>query len=378
MTSPDFEASLVPLARPMPPMPNIWQASLVGALDPRWLPDAPTILEVLSPLVVVSDNPTRPAAFQRLTRHFVEQRKVAGFCFLVLRARTDRFLAMCLDAGFASPAFLPQDATLGDHRTKPLLELRSDIDDIVLACRDAFPERIKSGFQNGSATEIIEVLMEQSGCFYYSFNQVMFFAGIILLRLELYSSAGTYLTAAISGSPEDRDTIADEFAAGGALFGELLEDLITVTRILEEWRQLNPSFAYHLEPHVTMLSRVCFVHASFRRKFRCSLNGPDPAKNLRTLEVLEGIDRDILSVLNVLERYAFYSAWCRSFYNLACKVTGEQRISETDTHEAYLLVDIPNRRSPDSLRLDTEDEQIEAEAQQMKNLLTIYANSVSR
>jgi len=49
LTPADFEASLGALARPMPPMPHVWQASIARTLDPRTLPDPPNCLEVLSP-----------------------------------------------------------------------------------------------------------------------------------------------------------------------------------------------------------------------------------------------------------------------------------------------------------------------------------------
>jgi hypothetical protein len=121
-----------------------------------------------------------------------------------------------------------------------------------------------------------------------------------------------------------------------------------VTRLVETWRPLNPTFQFHLDPHVGVLTRICCVHASFHKKFRRALNGPDPDQN---------------------------SVWLRSLYNVVCKMIGDERISDDEKQEALLRVDIPRRMSSAGQldgQLDVEEEQIEAEAKQLKNLLSIY------
>jgi hypothetical protein len=143
------------LRRPVTPMNPIWQASIDGTLDPRNFPDPPYMIDVVSCLVKDPGPLLRPAAFQRLTRDLVEQRQAAKYCFFVLRARTDQFLIACRDAGISSPALLPLDPAQATGPVRRLLDLRRDLDETITLCRDAFPERIRAGMQNGSASDVV-------------------------------------------------------------------------------------------------------------------------------------------------------------------------------------------------------------------------------
>lgn len=227
------------LRRVMPPMPNVWEASHSPDFDPRLLPEPPILIDVLAPLLMGPDDPRRAQGFQKLTHYFLSERKTVTWVFHVLRDKVDRFLAACTEAGYQTPAALPNISTNDeaslralDTSTADLLRRRSELDSTILLTRAALPAQVKKGLSNGSAGEIVEALLHHSGSFWYAFNHVTYFSAIVLLRLELYSSCGVYLTMkAVKGSATessgyaDQDTLADEFGSGGTLFAEFLEDV---------------------------------------------------------------------------------------------------------------------------------------------------------
>lgn len=225
------------LSRWMPPMPHVWEASFSPSFDPRVLEEPPLLIDVLSPLFMVSNEPRRPAAFARLTEYFVNQRKTVTWVFLILRDQVDKFLAACHEAGYSTPAMLRavDDDTLFstmNFRTRELIRRRNQLDETIKLTRASFPPQIITGLESGNANDIVACLMEYSGSFHYAFNHATYFPAIVLLRMELYSSCGVYLTVSgvtDSGSNGDRaaqqDTLAEEFASGGRLFAEFLEDV---------------------------------------------------------------------------------------------------------------------------------------------------------
>lgn len=364
--------ALADLRRPITPTCAVWEASFDLLFDPRTVPDPPLMSDCLLGLLMDSADPARPAALATLSEHIISGRKLVPFCFYVLRDRVDLFLQACRDAGLATPAGLPIDpAAESDPKRLGLIQMREEINDAINACREAFPESVKSALKRGSASDVLAALMAPSGSFYYSFNHVTFIPAINLLRLELYSSCGVYLTMqAVQGAGEDwteQDTLADEFGTGGALFAEFLEDVLLFTRLIEEWRLLNPDFKNHIESSLTLVFRICLLHTSFYKKFkRSTLPG-------RSMDVLTQVERDMRACLDVLALYARRTPWAMAVYNLARKTVSEHRISVLELQEARQAVDFSRRPSltGEPMEVD-EDEAIEDEARQLQGLLGVY------
>jgi hypothetical protein len=364
------------LRRPMPPMPPVWESSFAGDFDPRGLAEPPTYEEMLMPLLADGDGPEVEAGFRSLTEHLAGERKAVAWCFMLMRDKVDRFLSACREAGVSTPVMLPLDGP-GDERTAPLLRTRKEISDKLLRLREAFPELVKQALKNGSAREIVAVLMEKSGSFYYAFNHVTYFPAIVLLRLELYSSCGVFLTyKAVQGAGEnqwaDQDTLADEFGVGGDLFSEFLEDVLLFTRLLEDWKELNPEFTHHLEANLVLIFRICCLHASFYKKFRRSFNQgllPQAAAE----DILNQVAKDIVACLSCLAQYAKISKWTSAVYVLAQKMANEQNISVMELHGIRQHIDLPEHDEA-SGEDETEEEEggIVGEARQLQNMLGVY------
>jgi hypothetical protein len=121
--------------------------------------------------------------------------------------------------------------------------------------------------------------MEHSANFYYSFNDSLYFAGIMLTPANgtAFQLRGVFV-ARRRMNRRIEDTIAAEFGNGGALFSGFLEDVLLSTRILEVWRQLNPTHKNHIDPHIVFVFRLFCVHASFFNKFWRARHGEHTAK----------------------------------------------------------------------------------------------------
>lgn len=368
------------LARPIPPMNGVWEASLDPNFDPRSvaLQDSPRMRDVVAPLLMDAEDPERPAALQRLTHYMLTQRKAVAYCFYVLRDRVDGFLVACREAGFPSPATLHLDASQAtDPRLQSLLQLRNSVDEAICTCRDAFPDSIKMGLRNGSASDVLAALVQHSSSFHYAFNHVTFFPAIVLLRLELYSSCGVYLTVeSHEGTGEGwhgttHDTLADEFGRSSQLFAGLLEDVLLFTRLLEEWRMLNPSFKNHLEATMTLAFRICCLHASFYNKFKKSINAGGSAAGSGT-EVLSTVESDMATCLNVLGMYARRAPWGQSIYNIAKKMSLGEAITLSELREVRQGPEYSKKPQEEPNGESAGRQTMEVEADKLRTTLGMY------
>jgi hypothetical protein len=145
---------------------------------------------------------------------------------------------------------------------------------------------------------------------------------------------------------------------------------LSFTRLLEDWQRLNPTLA---DMYIALIFRVCCIHASFHKKLRAASNTADPQHNLRTLEVLSQIERDMNVCLAILEQYADASPVALTVYNVALKTVMDQRITELEKAEVTMGVDIPIRKSGAGGLVEIEkDEQIDAQAKQLRSLRAVY------
>jgi hypothetical protein len=125
-----------------------------------------------------------------------------------------------------------------------------------------------------------------------------------------------------------------------------------------------------VDPHLPLVFQLFVVHASFHKKFRHAL---DPEQGARSLEVLSHIERDMNSCLMTLESISSNSTreWAHFVYEIACKISMDQRISELDKQKLWGKAERqPTGEMGEEVSL--EDVDLDAEAKQLNQLLTLY------
>lgn len=357
LASSSFDLSM--MARPGTPMPVTWNSSFDPNFDPRLAPSEPVMAEALAFLDMEPLDPRRPHLLLLLPQRFRSSRQLISWSYLALRGQVDSFLVACKHAGLATPAQLPRAGTpqcLDPFLPAPitaLLRMRDKIDANISQIISSFPEEIQQGLRDGSADALYAVCFASSGSSLHAFNTVPFFPVLAFLRMELHTSLGVALGAAISGPDADEtspmgasnssegtpsvvpppevsvEALAGELASGGPLVSSFIVEAIAYTRILEQLAALNQTFLNHTT--YLFAFKLCALHSSLLSRLRRST---DPAH----LSVLPDVQANISACLALLARYSASSRAGASLYSLALKML-EGKLFEWDEAEAAVYAD---------------------------------------
>lgn len=355
------------LERQVVPMPKWWKESFNENFDPRVAPRLPLLSDVFAFLRFQDpSDPQRLQSLSSLGQSLIEHRMALRWLDIVMRNQVDLFLVSCKKAGLSSPAELPIDQgivpggstfvnEIGLETMQHLLTQRQKVDDILLQIRSSYTEATKQALADSSAEKIIGQLVPYTGCYHTAFNSVTYFCSLILLRLELYSSLGVYLT----GSKEDitqlnseSEVLAHEYGRGGDLFLNFLEEAILYTQLLNNWTKLNPNFEHHIVSNITLIFRICCLHSAFARRFRRSLaSGDGSLGDQHPVDVLSQVTHDMTICLDTLARYSKRGVLGTSIYNLAQKIASDQKVDAAEVEEARWRKDIQTSEQVNDLSM---------------------------
>jgi hypothetical protein len=237
----------------------------------------------------------------------------------------DLFIAECLKAGVANPAMLPldNDGTLSPP-IRALLATRIELDRTICQTRAAFPDPIDDALKASDAIALLAVLTEEFGGT-VAVNMCLWFASIAMLRLELYTGLGVYMTPGCD-RVTDAQYLADPFS-GGQLYADLLAEAVSFTRLLEGLFSLNPTLDASGCGIIPLVFQTCCLHIAFRRRLMRTFQGAvgyseklNGSRTTDSHDIYASIDRDYRVCFNVLEAYAARFSFLMPLYRLACKI----------------------------------------------------------
>jgi hypothetical protein len=300
---------------PANPCNRVWKAMLeVEFLLPP-LSTPPTLLDGVRFLQFPSTSLLRQLHATKFTTMVMQYDKIVNWTLLILRNRVDLFLADCLRAGVASPALLPLEDNIWLYpQIRALLRQREELDATLLQTRAAFPDPVDAALRSSDASALLNVL-EASFGFQIAFSMCMFFPSIPMLRLELYTGLGVYMTPG-SDMLGDAQYLADPFSAGGPPYTELLAEAASYTRLLEGWISKNPTLEGHASAHSPLVFRTTCLHAALKRRLDRASETMEGGMH----EIRASIDRDCRICLVVLGAYAAKFSFLVPQYRLACKI----------------------------------------------------------
>lgn len=366
---------LTALQRQTTPWPKWWDASFDESFDPRMLPKAPIVADIFD-FMRYDDplDPRRLASLAGLGNAILENRMVLRWLDVILRSEVDQFIVNCYTSGVLSPAFLWDiGSTVNqiDSETRArLIAHRTKVDTLLLQVQASFTEPVKKALQESNAVDVFAQFFPHVGCFYTTYTTMSYIPTISMMRLELHSSLGVYLTIPQNGS--ESLSLADEYGFGGQLFTDFLSDVMLATRFFEDWQRINPTFKHHIMGPITLIFRLCCLHASFYRRFRRSIFGSDPAG------LLSGVEHDVQVCLNVLAGYARHANFGRGIYNFAQKIVSDQKMDEVDIDKGWMRLDNIEITSEGTVVVEdtgvegSVDGGVIAEALQLKKLFEVY------
>lgn len=365
-------ASFEPI-RPTPIM-DLWKLSFKESFDARSHPPhaihAPPLLrDLVGWIQEPVGSPSRIVSLAVLPNWMSQYRGFNEMMFIIFRTRIDEFLNGCRNAGLESPGLLDSPpyvggSAFGNHALglQRLRRMRAHIDSNLLAVREALGHEILSAFAQGDARRMVEVLVAMpvnAGGYWVAWNRVLNIAALLLLRIELYTSFGVFLSPNVSRTDESAvdqgKLLAKELAAGDEPLGTILQDIMNFTRLLDSWFEMNPSLWYRSWRRVGVVLRVCVLHISIHGLIRENQSGVTVAGNHQQ-QALHTIAQSVETCLKVLEAHARKAWWCNPAFKLADSLWKNRQVSVREVEEATIRMDRAPEIEIGSLKSGSDDQ----------------------